>query len=133
MASEVDWTGVLEGGGGGGGGGTSGGGTGGGAGVVLNDRLMTEASLGVISQLSTLGSFGGFSSLLSSNTPLESSPPLPQHPPASTDTDAAASGATAATDNSPVVKVEHSYSLSSDSNQPHSPLSGEYNITFTLT
>ncbi|KAK8391027.1 hypothetical protein O3P69_016996 [Scylla paramamosain] len=128
VAGDVDWTGVLEGGGGGGtgggGGGSSSGGSGGGGatGVVLNDRLITEASLGVISQLSSLGSFGGFSSLLNSHSPLEHAPSTAD---AADKTDATTSTATAAAADttSPVVKVEHSYSLTSDSSHPHSPLS----------
>ncbi|XP_050734220.1 cyclic AMP response element-binding protein A-like isoform X1 [Eriocheir sinensis] len=126
VASEVDWAGVLEGGGGGGGGGTgSSGGSGGGSGVVLNDRLMTEASLGVISQLSTLGGFGGFSSLLSTHAPLESSHHAQLSATATTDADESISTTTtaAADVNSPEVKVEHSYSLASDSSHPQSPLS----------
>ncbi|XP_045128115.1 cyclic AMP response element-binding protein A-like isoform X2 [Portunus trituberculatus] len=125
VAGDVDWTGVLEGGGGGGtagGGGGSNNNNGGGAtGVVLNDRLMTEASLGVISQLSSLGGFGGFSSLLASHSPLEHTPSTAE----ADKTDVTDSTATpAATDAaSPVVKVEHSYSLASDSSHPHSPLS----------
>nr|XP_045597292.1 cyclic AMP response element-binding protein A-like isoform X2 [Procambarus clarkii] len=82
-ASELDWAGVLE-----------NSGMGGAAGVVLNDRLMTEASLGVISQLSSLGSLGPLSTILA----------VHHH-------------------DTPAVKVEHSYSLVADRVDPASPLS----------
>lgn len=87
-ASETDWAGVLE---------SSG--MGGANGVVLNDRLMTEASLGVISQLSSLGSLstlGSISTILAAQQ-----------------------------QETPTVKVEHSYSLSSERSEADSSLSGE--------
>ncbi|XP_047497364.1 cyclic AMP response element-binding protein A-like isoform X2 [Penaeus chinensis] len=85
-ASETDWAGVLE---------SSG--MGGANGVVLNDRLMTEASLGVISQLSSLGSLstlGSISTILAAQQ-----------------------------QEAPTVKVEHSYSLSSERSEADSSLS----------
>ncbi|XP_071552937.1 cyclic AMP response element-binding protein A-like isoform X2 [Panulirus ornatus] len=88
VAGDVDWVGVLE-----------NSCVNGAAGVVLNDRLMTEASLGVISQLSTLGS-----SLGSSLTSLGSFLAAHQQ-------------------ETPGVKVEHSYSLVPDRNETASPLS----------
>lgn len=87
-ASETDWAGVLE---------SSG--MGGANGVVLNDRLMTEASLGVISQLSSLGSLstlGSISTILAAQQ-----------------------------QETPTVKVEHSYSLASERSEADSSLSGE--------
>ncbi|XP_068248689.1 cyclic AMP response element-binding protein A-like isoform X2 [Palaemon carinicauda] len=88
-AGELDWAGMLE-----------NGTVGGAAGVVLNDRLMTEASLGVISQLSSLGSFGHISSLGSLSSILAAHHPEPP----------------------PVVKTEHSYSLA-DRADPDASLS----------
>lgn len=85
-ASETDWAGVLE---------SSG--MGGANGVVLNDRLMTEASLGVISQLSSLGSLstlGSISTILAAQQ-----------------------------QETPTVKVEHSYSLASERSEADSSLS----------
>lgn len=72
---------------------------GGANGVVLNDRLMTEASLGVISQLSSLGSLstlGSISTILAAQQ-----------------------------QETPTVKVEHSYSLASERSEADSSLSGE--------
>ncbi|XP_064079263.1 LOW QUALITY PROTEIN: cyclic AMP response element-binding protein A-like [Macrobrachium nipponense] len=85
-AGELDWAGMLE-----------NGTVGGAAGVVLNDRLMTEASLGVISQLSSLGSLGTLGSLSSILAAHHPDPP-------------------------PVVKTEHSYSLA-DRSDPDASLS----------
>ena len=88
-ASEFDLCGFLE---------ASGAGS---PGVVLNDRLMTEASLGVISQLGSIASLGNVGNLLALQQQEGSSP-------------------------GPAIKTEHSYSLSSQRPElSQSPLSGK--------
>ncbi|CAL4179154.1 unnamed protein product, partial [Meganyctiphanes norvegica] len=91
-ASELDWSGVLD--------SPAGGGSSSGGNVVLNDRLMTEASLGVISQLSNLGSLGTLSSLGNLSTLLA------QHQQEGITANALPGG--------PIVKTEHSYSLDTE-------------------
>ena len=104
-ASELDLCGLLE---------ASVGGSSGG--VVLNDRLMTEASLGVISQLGSLSGITALTTLLGAGSTAGTNQ---GHEPSSTNPTVI-----------PAIKTEHSYSLCSERPLPAaSPMSGRFKIT----